>query len=585
MTGQGHAHEGRAPAPPPALLVSAHGVRLLLEAGAPALVVRHLRSVLPDGMATPVRAVAVDVEARYAVRPDADGTWLVLRDGTVVDRARVVAGAAHRLRSHLELDLALRARDAVFVHAAVVAWRGRAVLLPGVSGAGKSTLVAELVGRGATYYSDEYAVLDTEGLVHPYARRIGAFRRLADTAARPPIAAAVMIATHYVAGAKWAPAILEGARAVLPLLDHVLAMEDEPRRALRVGARLGPALIGLRGPRPEAAEVAPAIIEFVDRVLDGRSAQAALADAPRLATERTRAPRLLEDPGWVPVAVSARRGRVRFRRYERPFHVAHAAKTPRPWDVELSLDEIAAAALPEPSRVGFVYHHGYAGSTLLCRLLDVPGVCLVYDEPAVHVGHYADPAIRRLFYRTFRAGETPLIKTLPSEIATAPRHFADHAEARGVFLYAPLEEYVGATLAHAYRRDYVTRMARTLGAPACEDAAAAAVACWQRIADTAIALAAARPLRTLDANAFFAEPERQLARVWAWWGFPPRDDWRARLAQVAARHAKSRRPFTFADRERQRREYAEHARDWAAANGAALAAARATLAQLARVRL
>ncbi len=36
--------------------------------------------------------------------------------------------------------------------------------------AGKSTLVAELVRAGAEYYSDEYAVLDSAGGVHPYPR-------------------------------------------------------------------------------------------------------------------------------------------------------------------------------------------------------------------------------------------------------------------------------------------------------------------------------------------------------------------------------------------------------------------------------
>ena len=63
------------------------------------------------------------------------------------------------------------APDRVFVHAGVVAWRGRALVLPGTSFAGKTTLVAELVRAGAIYYSDEYAVLDEQGRVHPYSAR------------------------------------------------------------------------------------------------------------------------------------------------------------------------------------------------------------------------------------------------------------------------------------------------------------------------------------------------------------------------------------------------------------------------------
>jgi len=56
------------------------------------------------------------------------------------------------------------------VHAGAVTWGGRALLLPGASHAGKSSLVAELLRRGATYFSDEYALIDAEGRIHPYPR-------------------------------------------------------------------------------------------------------------------------------------------------------------------------------------------------------------------------------------------------------------------------------------------------------------------------------------------------------------------------------------------------------------------------------
>lgn len=58
------------------------------------------------------------------------------------------------------------------IHAGVVGWKGRVVLAPGGSHAGKSSLVAEFLGRGATYFSDEYALIDGAGQVFPYARPI-----------------------------------------------------------------------------------------------------------------------------------------------------------------------------------------------------------------------------------------------------------------------------------------------------------------------------------------------------------------------------------------------------------------------------
>ena len=43
-------------------------------------------------------------------------------------------------------------------------------MLPAPSFGGKTTLVAALVRAGAIYYSDEFAVLDEQGFVHPYAK-------------------------------------------------------------------------------------------------------------------------------------------------------------------------------------------------------------------------------------------------------------------------------------------------------------------------------------------------------------------------------------------------------------------------------
>src|SRR5262249_48159665 len=74
------------------------------------------------------------------------------------------------LEHDIQLYLAESARGRLFVHAGVVGWRDRAIVLPGHSFSGKTTLVATLVRAGATYYSDEYAVFDRQGKVYPYAR-------------------------------------------------------------------------------------------------------------------------------------------------------------------------------------------------------------------------------------------------------------------------------------------------------------------------------------------------------------------------------------------------------------------------------
>lgn len=56
------------------------------------------------------------------------------------------------------------------VHAGAVVVNGKALVIPGSSHAGKSSLVAELLRRGATHLSDEYALVDARGRVHAYPR-------------------------------------------------------------------------------------------------------------------------------------------------------------------------------------------------------------------------------------------------------------------------------------------------------------------------------------------------------------------------------------------------------------------------------
>jgi len=57
----------------------------------------------------------------------------------------------------------------LYVHAGVVAFEGRGMILVGESGAGKTSTVAGLVRRGAMYLSDEVALLDpAAGTVIPF---------------------------------------------------------------------------------------------------------------------------------------------------------------------------------------------------------------------------------------------------------------------------------------------------------------------------------------------------------------------------------------------------------------------------------
>src|SRR5258705_5309814 len=97
------------------------------------------------------------------------GYWNLVRFA----RSRSFEDMLNQFESHVQLTVAEYAPRRVFVHSGVVGWKGAAILIPGLSYSGKTSLVAELIRAGATYYSDEYAVIDERGRVHAYPRPLG----------------------------------------------------------------------------------------------------------------------------------------------------------------------------------------------------------------------------------------------------------------------------------------------------------------------------------------------------------------------------------------------------------------------------
>jgi hypothetical protein len=110
------------------------------------------------------------LEARLEERAD---TYRVGVDG----REPVAAGdpiEAVRLLNHeLMHGVMLRAPQLFYVHAAVVRWRGRGILLPGLSRAGKSTLALAFLEAGASYLSDELLAFDAaRGVARAFPRAL-----------------------------------------------------------------------------------------------------------------------------------------------------------------------------------------------------------------------------------------------------------------------------------------------------------------------------------------------------------------------------------------------------------------------------
>lgn len=174
--------------------------------------------------------------------------------------------------SDLQLYVAGMARKRVFIHAGVVGWKGQAIIIPGRTFTGKTTLVAELVRAGATYYSDEYAVLDARGRVHPYPKPLGirdnetarqikcTVDSLGGSTGTKPLRVGLVVVSEYQSGARWRPKHLSAGQATLVLLNNTVAARRQPAVTLAALQQLVEGAKVLKGKRGEATEIVASII-------------------------------------------------------------------------------------------------------------------------------------------------------------------------------------------------------------------------------------------------------------------------------------------------------------------------------------
>jgi len=162
------------------------------------------------------------------------------------------------------------------VHAGAVLLNGRALLLPGTTHSGKSAMVAELLRRGATYFSDEYALIDREGLVHPYPRplllRDGGADQVPVLAGElnapvgdTPAPLGWIVILDYKAGESWAVLPMAQSLAVLALLrntPHTLA--DSPQMVEQFERAVSGAKC-YTGRRGDAAEAAADLLRLIEQ--------------------------------------------------------------------------------------------------------------------------------------------------------------------------------------------------------------------------------------------------------------------------------------------------------------------------------
>lgn len=254
------------------------GVRVGIRSTDPTVLSRLVDLLPPRWRGSRLR----DVDLLYSFRVGGPGSRAGLRnfhllwaESDQIARAGEFEALLPAFHRDLHLWIAAEARRLTFVHAGVVDIDGRLVLLPGRSFTGKSTLVAELVRRGALYFSDEYAVIDRQGRVYPYPRPLQIRSREEErplqftpsdlggrtgTGWRRP---AAVVFSRFRAGGVWRPRPLSTGRAALRLLSHAVGARRQPAEAvssLAAACGSGTAVAGTRG---DASEMASALEKWV----------------------------------------------------------------------------------------------------------------------------------------------------------------------------------------------------------------------------------------------------------------------------------------------------------------------------------
>jgi hypothetical protein len=210
---------------------------------------------------------------RFALVKDTDeGLLNVVCDEQIIEGPNDLRLALGILDAEMRMYIALHAPDHIFVHAGVVGVGERAIVVPGRSFAGKTTLVAALVQAGAEYWSDEYAVLDADGLVHPYPKPLSV--RIDDTRVtdeRPieslggragdrPLPVAVIAFSSYRPRATWTQRSCTAGEGAVKLLEHSIAARSRPEQVLAAVRRAAANAVILEGDRGDADEAASALL-------------------------------------------------------------------------------------------------------------------------------------------------------------------------------------------------------------------------------------------------------------------------------------------------------------------------------------
>jgi len=193
--------------------------------------------------------------------------------------------------------------------------------------------------------------------------------------------------------------------------------------------------------------------------------------------------------------------------------------------------ETLAQALRPPQPTSWIFHMAHVGSTLLARALDDPDASLVLREPlalrqvAMQLDEQRLAIVAAMLGKRYRADAPTLVKANVPVNFLLPKLAAMVPGAHAIMLYLPLRDYLLAILRNDSHRDWLRKVTRFLSLylgdlTGLSDAERGAALWLAQVDAFSAALAAMPNARALNAELFFAGPERVLNAAAAHLGVP-----------------------------------------------------------------
>ena len=222
---------------------------------------------------------ALETRHHFQIKVNGDYNFELYKDGEFITYGEVEKTFFDYSMGRLRLWVAEFSEENVFIHAGVVGWKEKAIIIPGNSFQGKTTLTAALVKKGALYFSDEYAVLDENSMVYPFPKTLSLrgvidpysqletpIEEIGGRVAAEPLRPGLVLITEFEEGAPWLPEILSAGNGIMAILPHTITINHKPRLSLEVLKKLTTDALIVKSKRGEADEFAEQFLDFCENI-------------------------------------------------------------------------------------------------------------------------------------------------------------------------------------------------------------------------------------------------------------------------------------------------------------------------------